>query len=364
MPEFMKDNSSYIFSADIIRIIAIIGVVIIHTTNAVYTRMDFFGGLTWWIAIILDSFSRISIPLFIMLSGYLMLNKNDTLEQSLKRVLSKIAIPFIFWGFFYFWLGTGVPSLSHLNPSIFKNIFYGNIFHLYFLVIILGLYFIAPMIRYYLHYISTISQDFFMKSLLVLGVLETILQFTFLSCGSENFFTKWVPYTGLFVAGYVLGHRAHKPGNSKLALIYFIFFAVTLSFNYLHYFLAVQNVNFLSSEKCLSHYTDHYLSINVVVMSIALFLFLLNQKFGRLKQNIAVSKLVFSLARASFGIYIVHPFIARFLEIQFHLAVDFSSWPIFAIIFVKLFSVLIFSYLFTVLFSKIPILKLTLGFSK
>lgn len=359
----MKNNASYIFSADIIRNLAIFGVVIIHTTNAVYTRLDFFGGLTWWIAIVLDSFSRISIPLFIMLSGYLMLGKEEKLEESLKRILSKIAVPFIFWGLFYFWLGTGTPSLSHINPSIFQKIFYGNVYHLYFLVIIMGLYFVAPMIRYYLRNTSSNSSEFFMKALLVLGVLEVAFQFVFKTCASENFFTRWVPYAGLFVAGYVLGNRK-RIGNQKLLLTYFLTLAATLGLNYLYYLLSAKGINFLSSKTCLSHYTDHYLSLNVVAMSISAFLLLLNLKYEKLKKNIAISKLVNSIARASFGIYIVHPFIGRFLEIQFHLAVDFSPLPISIIIFAKLILVFIISYLFTLFFSKIPILRLTLGFNR
>jgi len=93
----MNKKPSYVIQADVIRVIAIVAVVIIHTANAVYTRLDFFGGFTWWIAIILDSLSRISIPLFIMLSGYLMLGKNETLEKTFKRINLKILIPLIFW---------------------------------------------------------------------------------------------------------------------------------------------------------------------------------------------------------------------------------------------------------------------------
>lgn len=50
----------YIFSADVIRGLAIFGVVTIHIANEIYTRLDFFGGSIWWIASLLNSIFLIS----------------------------------------------------------------------------------------------------------------------------------------------------------------------------------------------------------------------------------------------------------------------------------------------------------------
>lgn len=60
----MDKKSSYIFSADVIRAVATLGVVSIHSVIAVYARPDFFNGLSWWFAIILDSLFRSSVPFF------------------------------------------------------------------------------------------------------------------------------------------------------------------------------------------------------------------------------------------------------------------------------------------------------------
>lgn len=357
----MNNKPGYVFSADVIRCVAIFGVIAIHTANAVYTRLDFFGGATWWFAIMLDSFSRISIPLFIMLSGYLILRKDESFKQSLKRIFFRIVIPFIFWVPFYFWLGTGIPSLSRINLSIIPKIFYSNVYHLYFLIIILGLYFVAPKIRFYLHNISSASQYFFMKFLLILGVTLVALQFTFNACASENFFTRWIPYTGFFVAGFVLGNNTKRVNNYKLPVIYSLGLVATLGFNYLHYYLLVHNYSFLNPAGCLSHYSDHYLSVNVVIMSLCAFLLLLNHGYENIKKSIFASRLIHSVAKASFGIYLIQPAVARFLEIQFHLAVDFNSFPIFVIIVSKLFLVFAISYVVTVILSRIPLVKLVFG---
>jgi len=357
----MNKKPSYIFSADIIRDIAIFGVVSIHIANAVYTRADFFGGMTWWATIVIDSLSRISIPLFIMLSGYLMLGKDESFEQSLKRIFHRIAIPLAFWFTFYIWYGGGLPSLRHFNSHVLPNAFLGNMYHLYFLVIIIGLYFMAPLIRSFLRTHKASSNEFATKTFLILGVVLVAFQFVFQACGYENFFTKWIPYTGLFIAGFILGNKSDSFGRNKLLALYLLGFTVTLVGNYFQYSLAGANYSFLSSRGCLSHYTDHYLSVNVVIMSISAFLLLLNLRYTWLKNSILSSSLVHSIARASFGIYIIHPFVARFLEMQFHLAVDFSPLPLPVIIFSRLILVLFISYLITILLLRTPIVKLVFG---
>lgn len=360
----MDKKPTYIFAVDVIRVIAIIGVVIIHTVNAVYTRADFFGGITWWVSIILDSISRISIPLFIMLSGYLLLRKDETLEQSLKRIWSRILIPFFFWVPFYFWYGGGLPSITFIKIGILQNIFASNVFHLYFLVILIGLYFVAPMIRAYLRSVAVSSHDYLMKVLVIGGVIQIALEFIFQSCAAENFFTRWIPYTGFFVAGYVLGNKTNTFKKYWLFVIFSVGFAITLGLNYLHYFFVRQKYNFLDAPGCLSYYSDHYVSLNVVVMSLCVFTLLFHASYEWMQNNKIVTKIVVSIARASFGIYLVHPFINRFLEMQFRFAVDISPLPIAVIITLKLFLVFIFSYLLTVFCSQIPMVRRIFGVSK
>lgn len=359
----MHNKQTHIFAVDVIRDIAIVGVVIIHTVNAVYTRADFFGGYTWWVSIILDSISRISIPLFIMLSGYLLLRKDETLEQSLKRIRSRILIPFLFWVPFYFWYGGGLPSITFIKIGILQNIFASNVFHLYFLVILIGLYFVAPMIRAYLRSVSFVSQDYFMKVLLIGGVIQVALEFIFQSCASENFFTRWIPYTGFFVAGYVLGNKTNMLKRHWLFGIIFLAFGITLILNYLHYFFARYKYDFLDASGCLSYYSDHYMSLNVVVMSLSIFVFLFHSSYEWIKRSSVATTVIVTIARASFGIYLVHPFINRFLEMQFRLAVDISPLPIAVIITLKFFLVFVLSYLLTLFCSQIPMVRRIFGVS-
>lgn len=356
-----KDN--YIFSADVIRLLAILGVVSIHSVNAIYTRLDFFGGMSWWIAFILNALSRISIPLFILLSGYLLLQKESSIEMSLKRIFSRILFPFLFGVILYAWWSNGKMLIGNLNFSLLQKIFIVDVNDLYFLVIIIGLYIAAPFIKAYLDK-STQKQHFFlMIFLLTVGLVEIILQFVFARCGYNNFISRWLPYTGLFVTGYVLGNKKELIHTSKLSFIYVASLAATLSLSYLYYLLASHHIYLFSSKGCLSYYFDDYLSFNVVGMAIPAFLLLLNFPFTYLKANPKLNSLIQSIARASFGIYILHLFILRIFEIYFHLAVDFTKYPLLLVILLKITLGFGISYGITVILSKIPTVRYIVGYT-
>ena len=359
----MKEESSfgYSLSADVIRSLAIVGVVTIHIANAVYTRIDFFGGTMWWIAIILDSFSRSSIPFFLMLSGYLILRKNENLEKSLKRIGIRIVIPLIFWFIFYSWYGNGLPSIHGIGWQLIPKMFFVETYHLYYLVIVMGLYFAAPFISSYIKSISESSKQFLMKVLLIFGVSMLGFQYFFHGCSTENLFTKWVPFVSLFVAGYILGEKVGTLNKYKLFIGYIFGAITTIVFNYIHYALLINKINLFQPNGCLSNYTDHYLSVNVVIMSLCGFLLLLGGSYGYIKRNIIVSRFIKSFAAMSFGIYLIHPFVARFLEMQFNLAVDFSPLPLGIIVFLRLFLVLMISYIITFIGVKIPLIKYVFG---
>lgn len=354
----MSKKSSYLFSADVIRSLAILGVVVIHTVNGIYTRPDFFGGIIWWVSIILNSLFRMSIPLFILLSGYLILGKKESLRQSAKRILRRLFIPLVVALFFYAWWAHGQAGFESLNPSILRRFFYADVYHLYFLVIMIGLYAVAPLIRVFLPSLNQLSQIRFTKILLVLGMIEIAFQFIFQSCAGDNFFTRWVPYTGLFTAGYVFGHRVKEFSSRSLLITFFSMLILTVGFNYFHYFWAKQGVVLLSPPDCLSHYYDHYLSLNVVIMSFCAFLFILPHQFQKLQGNPITSQLIKSIAQVSLGIYLSHLFIGRLLEIKYFLAIDFTTLPIYIYLLLKLFLTFGFSYLISLIFSKIPFLKL------
>ena len=122
----MKTIKSYNFALDAIRTAGIVGVVLIHTVNSVSERPDFFGGVSWWFAIILNSASRICIPLFIMLSGYLLLSKDEDYKTTLKRIVNRLLIPLVFWTTLTYVLSNPESPGYVLTPAFYSFVLFAQ----------------------------------------------------------------------------------------------------------------------------------------------------------------------------------------------------------------------------------------------
>lgn len=343
--------------------LAILGVVVIHTANAVYGRPDFFGGISWWLAIILSSISRASIPLFIMLSGYLLLSKNETFKSTFSRTIKRLVIPLVFWFLFFVIWNRSNPTFEHFNWSLIYRLLTVNVFALYFFIILIGLYLVSPVLRLYLQTLNTKSQKYFAAVALAFGSAFFFFEYLFNQCTPTNSFTYFVPFIGLFVAGSVIGNSIEKIRKIKyIGMVYIVSLLVTIVGAFFYYNLSFAGNNLLSARGCLSFYTDSFLSVNVVLMAVSAFILILHFKFKSLFDNQIIRKVIYSVARTSLGIYIIHFLLLDLLDSRLRLFDNIA--PAWLYIFIKLFVIFTLSYLITLIIIKIPLLRRTLGESK
>ena len=360
----MKKIASYNFSVDVIRVLAIFGVVAIHTANSVFERPDFFGGKSWWVAIIINSVSRICIPLFIMVSGYLLLLKNESFKITLKRIFGRLVIPLVCWTILNYLL-TNIKDFSAIfTPRFYLRFLAGDVSSFYFLVLLIGLYFISPLIRTYLNNSSIKAQKYLGLLFLLVGIVETAAEYLIRTCAVENSFTKWVPYTGLFVIGYLIGTKKLKFNNKTLLSgLYFVGLIATIGLNYLYYSsgsIYILRTNYVG---CITHYSDTYLSINVVLMSVAAFALLFKPNLKSIKNKL-LEKIVYLIARASFGIYLVHLFIVTIWDRWLKWDVDNTSLPLWAYVIVKWLGVFVISFILAIVIRKTRFIRRLFGEDK
>lgn len=350
----------YNFSADLVRVFAIAGVVAIHTANSVFARPDFVGGTSWWFALVVNSVSRPAIPLFILVSGYFLLAKDEPYGAALRRTWSRLGIPFLFWFLAdVLWNHPG-QTLGYwrLQPVLIRRLFTVNVFDLYFFVILIGLYAVAPVLRAYLSRRDAVGKRRFGNTLLVFGVALFACEYLFSLCSPANSLTYWVPYTGLFVAGYVLGHT-DQIRKLSVFLLYLGGLAVTVAGGYAYFYLTAHGNNVLGSHGCLTMYSDSYLSVNVVAMAVASFVFLMHTDFSWVP-NI-IKKLIFSIARNTLGIYVLHTFVIDILD-YWHV---FSfSMPLVVYIILRWFVVFTLAYIYSLIFTRIPVIRRVFGETK
>jgi surface polysaccharide O-acyltransferase-like enzyme len=137
---------------DVIRTLAIFLVIMLHasiepTPGFVETAQQ--ATVHFWAMNVYNSLSRVSVPLFVMLSGALLLQpfKNEPLGVFLKKRFRRIGPAFVFWGVAYFAWRTFVNGETLTVNSVVQGILQGSYFHFWFLYMIIGLYLITPLLR-------------------------------------------------------------------------------------------------------------------------------------------------------------------------------------------------------------------------
>ena len=124
----MKENKK--IHLEIIRIIALICIIYNHTGergNNIYLFTN--GNITFAISLITDILCKIGVPLFLMISGALLLTKEEDWQQIYqKRGLRIIKVILLFVTIRYLYECYFVKKLSFSFLELFKIILEGNLF--------------------------------------------------------------------------------------------------------------------------------------------------------------------------------------------------------------------------------------------
>lgn len=279
------------FWADFCRVIATFGVIVIHSSGTDYHKFNSISLFDWISVDLLQSIVRISVPLFFMLSGSLLLNRSE--NHSVKKVLSRIIrliVPLIMWSIIYL----AYNSYYHNKPiDLFSILYRPAMYHLWFVYSLVEVYIALPLIYYIFNKIVRTPQKYIPYSI-VWFILVTIP--VFLNIYFMRGLIEFSGNVGYFIVGglishFITKHENFRTYNIRLAIFFIASILLTAS---LSYYLTDQNQT--ANETAFQH-----LSPNIVVSSILAFIlfnFIPNIKF--------LEKTSSYISRNSFTIYLCH----------------------------------------------------------
>lgn len=209
----MVKNNRIVYM-DVLRVIACFAVIMIHSSSTYV--IENLGSLNFWIGNIFDGLARIGVPLFVMVSGALMLDeKYDFSAQKLIEHIKKMIIFFIFWSCFYCVIfKIIIPLTENANIScvdILVNLVSGE-YHLWFVYLIIGLYLIVPLLRLWVNKNNKKYVEYFIVlSLIFTYILPQIVSIAVNFCGLfwalntilDNYLS--LKYIGGFTTYFILG---------------------------------------------------------------------------------------------------------------------------------------------------------------
>lgn len=278
-------------SIDLLRIVSCFFIILRHVT-------DNFGLINdhWRTAIFLKSISYPALPLFVMLTGYLIFNKEESYGDFFKKRFNKIFFPFVFWSFIYY-----EYLIKFINSNINHNfigafVSNGIFYHLWYVYFIIGVYLLVPIIRKMLYNLT--NRDL-IYLILLWGVTSSIFpiikQYWGVDIGIGFVFSQFW--------GYIfLGYFIRRLDNKKE------YFIITLLVAFSIYLISVIGTILFrpGSEMFLLNYTDVF-SVPMITICFCLFYVVryLNINCSKLLSS-RIKKIIISISNLTFSIYLSH----------------------------------------------------------
>ena len=138
---------------NLLKFIATICVILIHVVSGDLYKYGTVSNSDWNIANAINSISRICVPVFLMVSGALLLSKDESIEDFFKKRFLRIIPKFLLFSIFYYLID--VYYLHHQVHNFIVSLLQGEVFyHLWYVYMILGIYLLAPFLRKFIHIIE------------------------------------------------------------------------------------------------------------------------------------------------------------------------------------------------------------------
>ena len=329
------------YAIDTLRTIATLLVILLHVSSNYVLEQDYARNyhFTFWVANVVDSFTRICVPLFVLISGMFLVGRKESLRESYKKRASRIIIPLFAWTVIYLIFSALFQYIGHHTidyNGLLSSVILGRpYYHLWYLYMLIGLYLIVPILNYSIIFISRKTLWIIAISLLLFGIINYSYSFYY---KSEMFFLLWfINYLGYFILGYLLKNSNKVISLTILLGIYIITSLLIAAFSY-----------------CTMRYFNNsffYGNLTPFVILGSVCIYKIFQQIN-LKQNF-LSKISY----LTLGIYLIHAGVLVTFDSGLKImGIDFFSNPAYGIP-VKFCVVFAVSYLVAYLFSRIYYLR-------
>jgi len=306
--------STRVLWPDLVRVCALLAVIVLHVAAVPVTHFRELPLNGWWWANAYDSLARPCIPLFVMLSGALLLTSRDwNVHTFVRRRVGKVVIPFVAWSAIYAawnYVLHGQPTsvarfLRHLAGGMGDPVQT----HLWYLPLILSLYLLLPIVRIYTTNASLRNQLFFALLWLFVTVLRPPLEAAGVPIGF--YLDPLFGFIGYFVLGATIWtfapRRLPRHWGAVAGIVFVGGYAVTA--------IGTYELTVLRNGDLDETYYSN-LAPNVILMSVSAFMLLrdlgtwLQERRADYRRTVRFLGLA---SEASFGAYLIHMIVVETL---------------------------------------------------
>lgn len=342
--EIEKARKVYI---DYLRILATFAVIMLHVAASNWDSTDV-NGLSWQTFNIYDSIARWSVPVFVMISGTLFLGREIPLKTIYSKYVLRLVCAFATWSLFYAIIEGG--SAKHI---LFVAI--SGHYHMWFILMMIGLYICIPLLQLLVNK-GWKTQYYLALAFLFAFAIPEIIEL------SNDFGNKIIVkgmnaisgdvaamkmnlllgYSSYFILGYCLNRMELNLKQRRI-----VYFLGLIGFLFT---IVVDAIVAIKTQEACGKYYGNF-TVNVLLESIAVFVAFKYSCFS----NERVNRIAQSMAKYSFGAYLIHPFIITQLKENFGLN-TLSFNPILSVLAISII-VFIIAFFISAVLNKIPIVN-------
>lgn len=329
---------------DLLKSIAILGVIIIHVCSEGYSNP--IASFNWISTVFLGSLVRGSVPIFLMCSGALLLDpsKEMTIKRLYFRNILRIVLAMFAWSMMYkvfHLIISGTFGISGLIQSLKEVFLLNQEFHMYYIHIMIIAYVFLPITRVFIKNATQKELVYALSVWFILGIVYPTVKIYWPFNLLSGIPVQWLinmtyasigyGILGFYITRYPLSTKC----NCLLSVTGFIFvFGLTT-------YMSVKNG--ILYERFLEG-----MSVGVALLATGIFGLFYNMKE---KMSCKAAILCTKLSKGSFCIFLVHVFVIYLFG---HFGIGVNDFPCFVSIPLLSALNLFLSYVIYFVISKIP----------
>ena len=290
-----------IYSFDILKAIAIIGVVFIHVNSYAYAG-EYENSFNYNLNVIFRQIVNCSVPLFLFISGFFMAKKEIRNKKEfliyIQKALNRVLIPFLIWSTFY--------SVFHLMQgesieSVLKKmaLFQASV-PFYYILLIVQYYLLQPLLKRIGKSKTGVFITLFI-SLFFCFAFEVLK-------GKYGIQIPFIIYAGNFIVWSIFPVLGIYVKLNRLSIKVNYFFVASLFFlivSIFHTLYLAEKYNNTGNAITAIKSTSFLFSITFILL------------LYKLKDSFVYNKAFVKLGELSFGIYFMHMFVLQIIMSAF-----------------------------------------------
>jgi len=331
-----------------LRFIALPAVIMLHCSSPLLAAYGTVPHSQWLAADFYNALTRFAVPVFVMITGALLLGRDDEIFDFLKKRLSRVVIPFLFWSLVYVaysYYDEEIVYTGNLYTTInqvLHQLKSGAQYHLWYVYMLIGLYLIIPVLS---KFIRNATEK---ETLYFLAVWLLVMQITqpYMARYNPAVDTRYFAgYIGYLVLGYYLANKnfSFKYISPLMALLFVGSVAV----------ITIGTSFFFDYYHGISTVFYEPLSWPIVILSSSIFLAV---RFSTIKAPTFFVTIRDFVGKYNYGIYLSHALILTLLDDSdlTGFSLSFKSFNPFLAIPVTGVVCLVISLLLVYLLNKLP----------